>query len=304
MKLGLNTSILGHMSFEELIPFVAQIGYQCIEVACWPIGKADRRYAGVSHIDVTNLNEDVINTIHSLCNKHGIEISALAFYPNVLDGDINVRNNAIKHLYNVIDAANTLDVNMVTTFIGRDQTLNIDENFASFKETWTPIINYAETKGVKIAIENCPMWFSNDEWPGGKNLFTSPSNWRRAFELINSEYFGINYDPSHFVWQMIDYIKPLYTFKDKIFHVHFKDIKLYQDRLNDVGIMANPLEYMSPKLPGLGDVNWGQYISALNDIDFKGFACVEVEDRSFEENIQDIEDSCSLSYRYLSQYLR
>jgi sugar phosphate isomerase/epimerase len=301
MKLGLNTAILGHLNFEEALQTAQKIGYECLEVACWPQGKAERRYAGVSHIDVDNLD---VNYIHELLKKYEIEISALAYYPNTMDPDLQARQVAIEHLKKVIDAAHALDVNMVGTFVGRDPKKTVSENFELFKEIWPPIIQYAQEKGVKVAIENCPMWFTDDEWPGGKNLMTTPANWRRAFEIIDSDYFGINYDPSHFVWQMIDYIKPIYEFKDKIFHVHFKDMKVYRDRLNEVGTMANPLEYIEPKIPGLGDVDWAQYVSALNDVGYKGYACVEVEDRTFEENEERIFASCALSYRYLRQFIQ
>ena len=172
-----------------------------------------------------------------------------------------------------------------------------------FKEIWPPIIRLAEEKGVKVAIENCPMLFGRDQWPGGQNLFTTPKLWRTMFELLPSDNFGINYDPSHFIWQHIDYIKPLYEFKDKIFHVHYKDIKLYPDKLDDVGIMAYPLEYMSPKLPGLGDVDWGRYVSALTDIGYNGCTCVEVEDKSFEGSRERVLDSVKLSYRYMRQFV-
>lgn len=161
----------------------------------------------------------------------------------------------------------------------------------------------AEAKGVKIAIENCPMLFTNDEWPGGQNLMTSPANWRKIFEILDSDYIGINYDPSHFVWQQIDYIKPIYEFADKIFHVHFKDIKLYKDALADVGIMATPLQFMAPKIPGLGDVDWGAFVSALTDIGYKGAACQEIEDRAFEDSMESIEKSILLSTRYLRNFV-
>ena len=303
MKIGINSAILEHYNLEEMIDFASKSGFESVEVACWPQGKASRRYAGVSHIDVENVKEANKESILKKFKDKNLEISALAYYPNVLDKDEDTGKNSIKHLYKVIDAAAILGVNMVTTFIGRNHSLSLDENFKLFEQVWPSIINYAEDKNVCIAIENCPMWFSNDEWPGGKNLFTSPSNWRRAFEIIPNKNFGINYDPSHFVWQQIDYIKPLYEFKDKIFHVHFKDIKVYKDKLNDVGIMANPLEYMAPKLVGLGDIDWGKYVSALNDIDFKGHACIEIEDKSFENSTEDINNSVLLSLRYLKQFV-
>lgn len=303
MKFGLNSAILEHMSFEEMLAFASSIGYESVEVACWPQGKAERRYAGVSHIDVEHLDEDKIIKIVGLCNKYNMEISALAYYPNPLDEDLVERQRSIDHLLHVIDAANKLEVNLVTTFIGRMQSKNTEENLKEFAKVWPAIIQYAERQDVKIAIENCPMLFTNDEWPSGKNLFTSPAIWRRLFAIIPNKNFGINFDPSHFIWQQMDYIKPIYEFKDRLFHIHFKDIQLNHNALDDYGILANPLHYMSPKLPGLGDVDWGAYVSALNSIGYKGHACVEVEDKSFEDSNEEIEKSVQLSYRYLRQFV-
>lgn len=303
MKLGIVSAIYDGFTFEEMIDNASETGYECVEVACWPQGKAERRYAGVSHIDVSNTSPEYIAYIKDYCKKKNIEISSLAFYPNTMDGDLVKRAANIEHLKKVIRMSALLGVNMVTTFIGRDQNRSVEENLELFKEIWPPIIKLAEERGVKVAIENCPMLFGRDQWPGGQNLFTTPKLWRTMFELLPSDNFGINYDPSHFIWQHIDYIKPLYEFKDKIFHVHYKDIKLYPDKLDDVGIMAYPLEYMSPKLPGLGDVDWGRYVSALTDIGYDGYTCVEVEDKSFEGSRERVLDSVKLSYRYMRQFV-
>ena len=303
MKLGIVTAIYDGFTFEEMIDHASSVGYECAEVACWPQGAAERRYAGVSHIDVNNTTPEYIAYVKDYCAKKNVEISSLAFYPNTMDGNLQNRNANVEHLKKVINMSALLGVNMVTTFVGRDQTKTVEENLEIFKEVWPPIIKFAEEKGVKVAIENCPMLFGRDQWPGGQNLFTTPSLWRKMFEIIDSDNFGINYDPSHFVWQQIDYVKPLYEFKDKIFHVHFKDVKIYEDKINDVGIMDYPLEYMSPKLPGLGDVNWGKYVSALTDIGFNGCACIEVEDKAFEDSKESILKSVTLSYRYMRQFV-
>ena len=303
MKLGFVSAILDGWTFEEMIDTASEMGYACVEVACWPCGKAERRYAGVSHINVDELTDEKVAYMKDYCAKKNVEISSLAFYPNTMDGNLEKRAASVEHLKKVICASAKLGVNMVTTFIGRDQTKSVEENLEILKEVWPPIIALAEEKGVKIGIENCPMLFGRDQWPGGQNLMTTPVIWRKVFEILNSDNLGINYDPSHFVWQMIDYIQPLYEFKDKIFHVHYKDIKLYPDKLRECGIMAYPLDYMSPKLPGLGDVDWGKYVSALTDIGFDGYACVEVEDKAFESSRERILDSIKLSYRYMRQFV-
>lgn len=303
MKIGLVSAILDGWNFEEMIDTVSEMGFRCVEVACWPQGKAERRYAGVSHIDVSELDDAKAAYILDYCKQKNVEISSLAFYPNTMDPDLEKREHNIAHLKKVIAASAKLGVNLVTTFIGRDQNKLVEENIELFREIWPDIIAYAAERKVKVAIENCPMLFGRDQWPGGQNLMTTPAIWRKLFAIIDSPYFGINYDPSHFIWQQMDYVKPIYEFRDKIFHVHFKDIKLYPDKLNDCGIMAYPLDYMSPKLPGYGDVNWGRYVSALTDIGYDGCACIEVEDKAFESSREKILDSIRISKRYMDQFV-
>lgn len=299
MKLGIISSILDGWTYEEMIDEISRIGYECVEVACWPQGKAERKYGGVSHIDVNNLDEEKKEHILSYAAEHGVSISALAYYPNTMDGNPDKRKASIEHLYKVIDAASFLGIDLVTTFIGRVTELPVEDNLEIFAEVWPPIIKYAASKGVRIGIENCPMLFDRTNWPGGQNLFTSPVLWRKMFEIIPDRNFGINFDPSHFVWQQMDYIAPIYEFKDRIFHVHFKDIKLYPEKLKECGVMAYPLDYMDPKIPGYGDVEWKRFVSALTDIRYDGFACVEVEDRAFEGSMEKIIDSLKQSYKYM-----
>ena len=305
MKLGFVSAILDGYSYEEMMAQAKKIGYECVEVACWPEAKAERRYAGVSHINCEKVlaDESYAGHVLDVAKDNGIEISSLAFYPNTLDPDLKKRHDNVEHLKNVIRASHRLGINMVTTFIGRDQNRNFEDNLLIVKEVWPDILDLAKELGVKVAIENCPMLFGPDQWPGGQNLMTTPHNWKKIFEILDYDNLGINYDPSHFVWQMIDYVEPVYEFKDKIFHVHFKDLKVLKSKLNQVGILAYPLDFMAPKLPGLGDVNFSRFVSALTDIGYNGYACVEVEDRSFEDTPQRIIDSLTLSYRYMKNFV-
>lgn len=303
MKIGFVSAILDKSSFEEVIDTASDLGYKCVEMACWPLEKASRRYAGVTHINIEELDDKKIEYIKDYCAKKNVEISALAYYPNTMDPDLDKRQYCIKHLENIIKTAPLLGVKTVTTFIGRIQDKTVEENLAEYEKVWTPIVKLAEHHDVRIAIENCPMLFGKDQWPGGQNLATTPAIWRKMFNIIKSDNLGINYDPSHFVWQHIDYIKPIYEFRDKIFHVHCKDIKLYNDKQEDVGIMAYPLEFMSPKLPGLGDVNWSKYISALTDIGYDGCTCIEIEDKAFEGSFDAVINSLRLSLRYMQQFV-
>lgn len=303
MRQGFVTAVMDQYSFEEVVDFAFENGFECIEVACWPREKAERRYAGVTHIDVNELDNEYITHILKYCKKKKVEISALAYYPNVLEPDLEKRTQYIEHLKKVIVAAKKLNVNMVTTFIGRVPQLNVPENLKLAEKVWNPLLNFAENLGVRIAIENCPMLFTEDEWPGGKNIAISPAIWRQLFEKLKSPNLGLNYDPSHFIWQEIDYIKPVYEFKDKIFHVHYKDIKLNKNARSEVGVLATPLSYMTPRIPGHGDVDWGEYIAALLEVGYDGPACIEIEDKSFENSKEGIENALKISREYLKQFV-
>ncbi len=299
MKLGFVSAILPELSFEELIDYAAALEYECVEICCWPVGKAERRYAGVTHIDVDTLDEKKMDNISEYLKQKNITISALGYYPNPLDPDSEKSTFYIQHIRKVIDASAKLGINRINTFTGRDKNRSVDENFESFRLVWPDIIRYAADRGVKVRIENCPMIFTRDEWPGGNNLATTPVIWRRMFEEIESDFFGLNYDPSHLLWQQMDYIKPLYEFRDKLFHVHLKDAKVYREKLDELGIMAYPLEFHTPKLPGRGDIDWRKFFSALNDVSYDGPVCVEVEDKSYEGTLEARKYSLDLCKRYL-----
>jgi sugar phosphate isomerase/epimerase len=298
MKLGFVSAILPDLSGEEVIDFAATEGFDCVEVMCWPKGKAERRYAGVTHIDVNDLSADDVDAINSLQSTRNVSISGLGYYPNPLAPDESEAAVYVEHIRRVILAAEQLGLGVVNTFVGRDWTKSVDDNWARFMEVWPPIIRFAEEHNVKIGIENCPMHFTGDEWPGGKNLATTPAVWRRMFDD-----FGLNYDPSHMVWQMMDYLKPIREFSHKFIHVHAKDVRLDRDHLNEVGIMANPLEYHTPKLPGLGEVDWGKFFSELSDSKYDGPVCIEVEDRAYEGSLERRKESLRQSRRYLKQFM-
>jgi sugar phosphate isomerase/epimerase len=302
IRLGFVSAIVADQSFEATVDLAAEQGFDCVEMLCWPVGKAERRYAGVTHIDVATLNDRRAAEIQGYLAKKNVSISGLGYYPNYLE-DSPQAEVYREHFLKVIDASARLGVGIANTFVGRNPAKSLEDNFRLFEKVWPPIARHAEQKKVKIGIENCPMLFTGDEWPGGKNMAISPAVWRRMFQIIPSPAFGLNFDPSHLVWQQMDYIRPIYEFKDRIHHVHIKDAKMMPDRLNEVGILATPLEYHSPKLPGLGDVNWGKFFSALTDIRFEGSACIEVEDRAFEDSLESRKSSLRQSRNYVRQFL-
>jgi sugar phosphate isomerase/epimerase len=301
MQLGFVSAILGDLSLDEVLTFAADEGFDCVELMCWPPGKADRRYAGVCHLDVTNFDDSQARRVRELAYSRGIAISGLGYYPNPLDGDASVRQQLAEHLKKVISAAHLLGLGVVNTFIGRDHRRNVDENFALMKEVWPPIVKHAEAYGISIGLENCPMLFSNDEWPGGKNLPVSPHLWRRIFAELGSSKVGLNIDPSHLIWQHIDYVRCIREFAARIVHVHAKDERIDYDKLYEHGILG--LGWHTAKLPGLGDVNWGAFFSALTDTGYNGPVCIEVEDRAYEGSLENRKRALRQSKRYLEQFM-
>jgi len=303
VKLGFVSAILPDLSLDEVLSFASNNGFSCVELMCWPVGKADRRYAGVTHFDVASLDDNEIDRIRKKLEKNNVSVSGLGYYPNALHPDKEKSDFYVGHIKKVIDAAARLDIGVMNTFIGADPARHDDDNFERFKEIWPPVVRFAEERNVKIGIENCPMFFTKDEWPSGNNLAHSPSLWRKIFETIPSENFGLNYDPSHLLWQMMDYVKPIYEFRDRIFHVHIKDATIVRERLDDVGILSTPLQFHTPKLPGLGDIDWRKFFSALYEIGYNGGACIEVEDKSFEGSLETRKTSVLQSRNYLRQYV-
>ncbi len=303
LSLGFVTAILPDLSLKEVAVFAKECGYAALEVMCWPPGKAERRYAGVTHIDVVNFTADDAKRIQDMLAATGVSISGLGYYPNPLVADEAEGKVYSDHLLKLIEAAKLLGVPVVNSFIGRDHTKSVDENWPRFLEVWKPIIAFADDHGINIGIENCPMSFSRDEWPGGKNLAHSPAIWRRMFNDIPNANFGLNFDPSHFIFQHMDYCKALREFAPRIHHMHAKDVRIDREKLDEVGILAYPLQYHTPKIPGLGDVNWSKFFSTLTETGYEGAVCVEVEDRAFEGSLENRKASLRQSHNYLKQFV-
>ena len=284
MKLGLLTAAFPSLTLEQVAQWAHDNGFEALEIACWPSAAGEgRRYAGVAHIDVDRLEP---KRVRDLMRRYNLEISSLAYYPNNLDPDSATRQAANDHLRGVIEAAERLEVETVGTFVGRDQNRSLADNLEDFKKVWPPIIKFAAQHKVKVAIENCPMIFSSDEWPGGRNLAYSPAIWRQMFELIPDENFGLNFDPSHLVWQFIDYTRAVREFAPRIFHVHAKDMEIDRDGLYENGVMSAGLGWQVPRLPGLGEVRWDRFISTLYAIGYDWVVSIEHEDRKFEGELE------------------
>lgn len=298
MKLGFVSAILEELPFDEVLTFAAEEGFDCVEVMCWPKASTDaRRYAGVSHIDVDGFGAAEARDVRERLSHHGVAISGLGYYPNPLAADASERRTYVEHIRKVISAAAVLGVGVVNTFVGRDPSRPVEEQWDTFESVWKPLVEHAEEEGVRIGIENCPMLFSLDEWPGGKNLAVSPAIWREMFERIPSAAFGLNFDPSHLHWQGIDIARALHEFAERIVHVHAKDERIDHELLFQRGYLG--LGWHVPKIPGLGDIDWDKYFRDLDEIGWQGPVVIEVEDRAFEGSLKDRMEAVRRSKRYL-----
>ena len=303
MHLGFVSAIVPELSVEEVFSLASELSYDCVELMCWPKGKATRRYAGVTHVDVQSLGRKEVQTLQTLSSESGVAISALGYYPNPLSPDLEEAKVSISQIRRMIDAAVLLKLDTVNTFIGRDWHRSVEDNWPQVMEVWKPLVTYAEERQIRIGIENCPMYFTNDEWPSGKNIAHSPAIWRRLFNDLDSSAIGLNYDPSHMIWQQMDAFEPIRKFADRLFHIHVKDVRLDQNRLNEVGILSVPNSFHTPKLPGLGDVDWGKFFSFLTDAGYNGAVCVEVEDRAYEGSPESRITALRQSVNYLRQFI-
>ena len=303
MKLGLLTAPFPETSLDEVADWAAANGFESLEVCCWPsdAGPA-RRYGGICHVDVDGLTQAQADQIVADLSAKGLSISGLGYYPNPLHPDADHRAAVKSHLLKVITAASMMGVPVVNTFIGADGSRTQEENWEDAKTVWPEIVAHATSLGVKIAIENCPMIFSFDEWPSGHNVAHTPHIWRQMFEEFGPT-VGMNLDPSHLVWQMIDIERVINEFGDRIYHVHAKDLEIDEEGLYEHGIMSAGMGWQVPRLPGLGDVDWPAFMSALYRAGYTGDITIEHEDRQFEETDDLIKRGFLLARDVLSPYV-
>jgi len=303
MKLGFLTAALPDNTLEQAAKWGAESGFQAIEIACWPFEKAARRYAGVTHIDVTMLDKPKAKEIRKMLDGYGLTVSSLAYYPNPLHPEADHRETVIAHLKKVIEGAALLEVPVVGTFVGKDKNKTVPQNLEDYAKIWPPIVKFAKDHGVKIAIENCPMIFSYDEWPGGNNLASTPAIWRKMWEIIPDDNFGLNLDPSHLVLQMIDYERVIREFGSKIFHVHAKDLHIDLEGLYNNGVLSQGMGWQIPRLPGLGDMDWRKFFAALTAARYDYVVSIEHEDRVYEGDEELVKRGFYLSRDILKPYI-
>jgi sugar phosphate isomerase/epimerase len=292
MNIGFASAILPDLSLDEVLDFAAEEGFECVELMCWPLDASDqRRYAGVTHIDVADFDRAAADVVLESCRRTGVAISALGYYPNPLTPDLDERAVYVRHLLRVIDAAALLGVEVVNTFIGRDQHRPIERQWDEVETVWRPIVAHAHTAGVHLAIENCPMLFTLDEWPGGKNLVTSPAVWNELFRRLPA--LGLNFDPSHLLWQGIDVNRALSDSADRIRHIHLKDERVDPELLYQRGVLG--LGWHEPKIPGHGDIDWVAFFRVLRQVGWERPVVIEVEDKAFEGSLERRKEALRVS---------
>ena len=303
MKLGFFTAALPNTTLEQAAQWGAESGFKAIEIACWPLETATRRYAGVTHINVAELDKPQATEIRNMLDGYGLMISSLGYYPNPLHPNPEHRETVITHLKKVIEAAEMLEVPIVGTFTGKDKNKTVPQNLEDYARIWPPIVKFAKKHGVKIAVENCPMLFSYDEWPGGNNLASTPAIWRKMWEIIPDDNFGLNLDPSHLILQMIDYERVVHEFSDKVFHVHAKDLHIDWEGVYNHGVLSQGMGWQVPRLPGLGDIDWGKFIAALTAVGYDYVVSIEHEDRAFEGDDELVKRGFYLSRDVLKPFI-
>ena len=304
MKLGLLTAPFADTDLMAVADWTASVGFQALEIACWPRASGEtRRYAGTSHIDVDGITVARASDVAGAIAAKGLTISGLGYYPNPLHADADHRAQVTSHLKKVIAAAALMRVPVVNTFVGGNRMLTLDQNWAEAMKVWPDIAAYARDQGVTLAFENCPMIFSHDEWPGGHNIAYSPKIWRRIFEHWGTG-VGMNYDPSHLVWQMIDQSRFIREFGSRFAHVHAKDVMIDRDGLYENGVMSVGMGWQVPRMPGLGDIDWPGFFSDLYRAGYDGPVIIEHEDRNFEGTEAQVKRGFLLARDVLSPYVK
>ena len=278
MYVGILTGPFSGDPIDHVAAFAGEYGFGGLEVVAGP---------GSKHIDTRSFGEREAEETSSLMEKRNLQISALAAYNNLTDGDPAKREGNIQTVRNAVDAAALLRVDVVCILaglppVGKDRMKTIEEDCA---QVLPPLAEYAQSKGIKLAMEN---WTATNI----QNL----AHWDRIFEVIPNENLGLNFDPSHLLWQDIDYIYAVERFATRIFHTHGKDTEIDDMRRRTVGNQGSG--WWRYVIPGLGRVKWGEYIAALRRHGYNGVISIEHEDDAL-----DREEGFLIGKKYLEHFM-
>jgi sugar phosphate isomerase/epimerase len=301
MKLGFLTACMPERRLEDIAAWAGANGYEALEIAAWP--EIDSRPFTASHLAVERFSEADAERTLELLDRHGLALSALAYYPNNLDPDPARRSAAHEYLRACIDAAALLGNPPVGTFIGRDPTRSVAENLREAENVFRPLVDYAGERGVKLMIENCVMegWHP-DGYPG--NLAYSPELWEWMFGLG----LHLNFDPSHLLWLGIDPIEALRPHVANVAHAHAKDAETFPARRNQYGFFGRvstreqdpwDMGWWRYRLPGLGAVDFRRYVDTLYEGGFDGVLSVEHEDPVWGGSPERVDQGLQIAHRNL-----
>ena len=307
MKIGFLTACLPQIGLEDLVAWAASSGFGALELAAWP-QQSDRDYQA-RQIDAARFNRSDAERVKDLFARHKMKISAMAYYDNNLHPDPEKRKSYHAHLKKVIDTAEMLGVGLVGTFVGSRPDRTPAENMKEIGKEFRGLVKYAVDHRVKLMIENCPM----DHWvqfglPG--NYAYSPELWDALFNEVPDRNFGLNIDPSHLYWLGIDHIRAVRDYADRIFHAHAKDTEILSDggyRYGNPGRQIDPQPWKSGwwryRMPGLGEIDWGRFITTLQEYGYDDVISIEHEDPVWEGSEEKVKTGLRLGRQHLSQFV-
>lgn len=302
MKLGFFTACLGGLKLDDVVAWAASEGFEALELAAWP--PSPEGYSP-QHLDPEQLDEAEVERIRTLFDTNGLTISSLGCYENPMDADREKRERVTRHLRRLIEAANRLDVPAVGTFVGGNPLLSPADNIDHIGRIFRPLVAFAEDRGVKLMVENCPMLnWQRFGLPG--NYAYSPELWDALFEEVPSSSFGLNLDPSHLYWLGIDIGRVVRDYADRIFHAHAKDTEMVTEGKYRYGVLATQLGdnpwvsgWWRYRIPGRGKIDWTGFIAALQGAGYDDVLSIEHEDPELEGTVENVKRGLSLGRSYL-----
>ncbi len=299
MKIGLFAVVLNELPLKEVIGWGREVGFETLELGGWPVEKGGRKFTG-TNLDVTKLTKAKADEIAGWFDENRMEISSIGYYDNMLHPDKSHRREKIAHLKKVIDAADMLGTDLVGCFIGRDPSKTIIENLKEVKKVFPSLCKYAQGRGVRLMIENCPM--ENWQFEGlVGNIAHTPEMWEYIFDILDDHKIGLNFDPSHLYWQGIDYLGTTANFKNRIFHIHAKDTEILYNKYSENGIFGE--DWWRHRLPGLGEIDWSRFISVLAEAGYDGALSIEHEDPVWYGELEKKKKGLRLGYKHLKQFV-
>jgi len=270
--LGTITKNMRRRSLTEIVKITSGMGYGAIEISSRPKEK---------HVNVEDILADGGKEVRETVSEGGLVISALTCHLNLMDPERGP--GFAEHFDKVIRAASKLEVSTITAVTGSRPGKADEDAFRSMAEVWRPMIDLAEDLGVKIAFETFPP-----------NIAYNIPTIERAFEILDSENVGLNFDPSHAVWQGIDNYRIIKVFHDRIFHAHAKDTEIMEEILSERGVTSKG--WWRFRVPGWGSIDWRRIITSLKAAGYDSVLSFEHEDKTFN----DLEGTLK-NYHYLKE---